>query len=285
MKKITPPEILETPDTKTWVTPISSAKYWVGMLGRIESSKPVSEEARTYRVRFEYNALGIKLKEPEYMIFPLRRLSIVKDFAAKVKRHVVVVKETVPKQQEEDYEILPTMGVLTESYGTGPNLATDRVFSHLLGGDRLLIVKDGETEECFVKCGSTCLPYLLHYNGIGYLYVGPWEFVKKTEKKKPGTFPDAAPYISAKKGKPAPAVAPTKVPPAPTELSRTIEQLGCKIEVEEQYSMILRTKSGGLEKWIVVSDAPGLVHLFHKGHWWLYYKDAKESDIKTKAKL
>lgn len=79
-------------DLSGWFSPVTQAKYWAGLIGRIVKASGKGAQAQCHIV-FEYKRDGTKLPKPEEFTFPRARLQLVKDFAARVKKHL-----TVPSQ-------------------------------------------------------------------------------------------------------------------------------------------------------------------------------------------
>jgi hypothetical protein len=73
-------------DLTGWFSPVTQAKYWAGLIGRIKRVSGKGRSAICHLV-FEYKRDGTKLAQPEEFTFPVTRLKPVTDFAARVKKH------------------------------------------------------------------------------------------------------------------------------------------------------------------------------------------------------
>lgn len=74
-------------DFSGWFSPVTQAKYWAGLIGRIVRISGKGMHAQCHIV-FEYKRDGTRLPKPEEFTFPRSRLQQVKDFAARVSKHL-----------------------------------------------------------------------------------------------------------------------------------------------------------------------------------------------------
>ncbi len=129
-------------ELQTWVRPNkTAAKYWTFLIGQIQNVVKGTGQNAIVRVRFQYRIDGSRLTKDEFMDFPSKRLIMVKDFAARIKK---ANPPPIPTPADE-YEIVPPPLVEPEP---GPIVVPPRKTLKLSGRKVALdIVPEGATPE------------------------------------------------------------------------------------------------------------------------------------------